>query len=88
VRQFELVPVPSLRSLCYSGNFVVAPFFLPSDAALGDLYIQFADSVAELHNTKKLSNSLPKDLSGLNVLTICCNALEVFFSLLNQSPNL
>ena len=75
----NLVPVPCLRSFCYRGDFVNASFFLPSDAALGDLYIQFADSVAELHNTKKLSDSLPKDLSGLNVLTVCCNALEVFF---------
>ncbi|KAF8658770.1 hypothetical protein HU200_059256 [Digitaria exilis] len=73
----NLVPVPSLRSFCYRGNFVDAPFFLPRDAALGALYIRFADSVAELHNTRKLRKSLPKDLSGLNVLTICWNALEL-----------
>nr|CAB3471217.1 unnamed protein product [Digitaria exilis] len=84
----NLVPVPSLRSFCYRGDFVDAPFFLPSDAALSDLYIRFADSVAELYNTRKLRKSLPKDLSGLNVLTICWNALEVFFALLNVSHNL
>jgi hypothetical protein len=72
------VPVPSLRSFRYSGDFLEAPFKLPRDVALADLYIRFAHSVSIKYNVKRLNNSLPKDLSGLNVLTICCNALPVF----------
>ncbi|KAF8658643.1 hypothetical protein HU200_059109 [Digitaria exilis] len=79
----NLLHVPSLRSFCYRGDFVNSLFILPSDAALGDLYIRFAHSVAKPGNTRRLRNSLPKDLAGLNVLTICSNSLEVFFSLLN-----
>jgi hypothetical protein len=75
--------VPSLRSFRYRGNFVEAPFFLPRSAVLNDLYIQFAHSISEQDITKKLNKSFPKDLSGLNVLTICCHALPVFFSILN-----
>ncbi|CAD6335748.1 unnamed protein product [Miscanthus lutarioriparius] len=71
------VPLPSLRSFHYSGHFLEAPFNIPRDAALADLYIWFADSVSIKYDAKRLNNSLPKDLSGLNVLTICSNALPV-----------
>ncbi|CAL5049562.1 unnamed protein product [Urochloa decumbens] len=82
--------VPSLRSFRYRGeisNIVMAPFSLPRDAVLADLYIQFARSVSEQDLKKNLSNSLPKDLSGLNVLTICCKALRVAFSFTNDGAN-
>jgi len=75
----DLVRVPSLRSFRYSGSFLDAPFSLPPDAALADLYICFEESVAAGHNTRRLNNRLPNDLSDLNVLTICSNALPVFF---------
>ncbi|CAO2193115.1 unnamed protein product [Urochloa humidicola] len=80
----NLVCVPSLRSFCYRGDFLDAPFSLPSDAALSDLYIQFADSVSEQYHARKLNYCLPKDLSGLNVLTFCYNALQVASSLLSD----
>jgi hypothetical protein len=79
----NLVRVPSLRSFRYSDSFLDAPFSLPRDAALADLYICFEESVAGDYNTRRLNNTLPNDLSDLNVLTICSNALPVFFSLLD-----
>ena len=77
-----LVSVPSLRSFRYSGSFLDAPFSLPRDAALADLYICFEESVAGDY-TRRLNNALPNDLSDLNVLTICSNALPVCFPLLD-----
>ncbi|OQU76919.1 putative FBD-associated F-box protein At1g61330 isoform X1 [Sorghum bicolor] len=73
----NMVPLPNLRSFHYSGHFVEAPFNLPGDAVLADLYILFADSVSIKYDAKRLNSSLPKDLSGLNVLTICSNVLPV-----------
>nr|CAB3471218.1 unnamed protein product [Digitaria exilis] len=35
----NLVPMPSLRSFCYRGDFINKPFSLPEDAAIIDLYI-------------------------------------------------
>ncbi|CAN6193407.1 unnamed protein product [Urochloa humidicola] len=88
--------VRSLRSFRYKRykgynfnvfrNIVMAPFSLPHDAELTDLCIQFAHSVSE-QDLKDLKNSLPKDLSGLNVLSICCNALRVAFSFTNGGAN-
>ena len=76
---FELGP--SLRSFRYSGDFGKAPFSsLPLDTVLSDLYIWFTLSVSEQCIIEKFHNSLPKDLSGLNVLTINCKALPVIFS--------
>ncbi|KAL6603622.1 hypothetical protein ACP70R_043983 [Stipagrostis hirtigluma subsp. patula] len=71
--------VPSLRSFRYSGSFLGAPFFLPDDAALTDLYMRFRDR--EDHDTNWYSHdfdkALPSDLSGLAVLTICSKALKL-----------
>ncbi|CAN6206882.1 unnamed protein product [Urochloa humidicola] len=85
---------PSLRSFRYRGgiykarsDIVEAPFYLPRDAVLADLYIKFAPSVSEQDLKKILNNSLPKDLSGLSVLTICCKALRVAFSFTNDGAN-
>nr|CAB3468799.1 unnamed protein product [Digitaria exilis] len=56
-RGFAVVPVPSLRSFCFRGDFTMPPMSslsLPEDATLADLYIQFAHSAAELYKTKML----------------------------------
>jgi hypothetical protein len=52
------------------------PFFVQSHTALADLYIRFTHPVKEVNHKLKYCY-FPKDLSGLNVLTICCNALPV-----------
>ncbi|KAG2608054.1 uncharacterized protein LOC120668517 [Panicum virgatum] len=79
---FELGP--SLRSFRYSGDFGKAPFSsLPLDTVLSDLYIWFTLSVSEQCIIEKFHNSLPKDLSGLNVLTINYKALPVASSMPN-----
>jgi hypothetical protein len=77
---FELVP--SLRSFRYYGDFGEAPFSsLPLDTVLSDLDIWFTRSVSNQYIIKKFYNSLPKDLSGLNILTINYNALPVVSSM-------
>uniref|UniRef100_A0A0A9BZ02 At1g61320/AtMIF1 LRR domain-containing protein n=1 Tax=Arundo donax TaxID=35708 RepID=A0A0A9BZ02_ARUDO len=77
----DLVPAPSLRSFLYSGSFFDAPFSLPGDAMLADLYICLSYSMSGSYSTKKFNKALPNDLSGLNVLTICSNALPAASSL-------
>ncbi|KAG2613791.1 hypothetical protein PVAP13_4KG391000, partial [Panicum virgatum] len=82
ITNFELVP--SLRSFRYSGDFGKAPFSsLRLGTVLSDLYIWFTCSVSKQYIIKKLYNSLPKDLSSLNVLTINHNALPVVSSMPN-----
>ena len=78
ITSLDFVRVPSLRSFRYSGCFSNLPLSIPRDAVLSDLYIQLYDSVTmkEWH-IDKLRKSLPKDLSSLNVLTICYKALMV-----------
>nr|CAB3471221.1 unnamed protein product [Digitaria exilis] len=82
----NLVPVPSLSSFWYIGDFVSKPFSLPEDAKLIDLYIRI---VGEIPFVCNLSRALPIDLSGLTVLTICSNALKIAPSLaIEACPNL
>jgi hypothetical protein len=72
-----LACVPRLGSFCYSGGFLDMPYIVQGHTALAHLYIRFTDPVREVDDTLKY-HSLPKDLLfGLNVLTICCNALTV-----------
>ncbi|TVU22112.1 hypothetical protein EJB05_31794, partial [Eragrostis curvula] len=61
------VHVPRMQSFIYSGSFLEAPLILPGDASLSNLYIW-------LQFNKPLLN----DLSGVNVLTICSDALPMF----------
>ncbi|TVT99531.1 hypothetical protein EJB05_55101, partial [Eragrostis curvula] len=67
--------VPRLQSFLYSGSFFDAPFVLPGVATLSDLYICLSSSISGCFNIKEFDKSLPNDLSGLTVLTICSNAL-------------
>ncbi|KAG0515757.1 hypothetical protein BDA96_10G305700 [Sorghum bicolor] len=76
ITSLDFVRVPSLRSFRYSGWFSNLPLSIPRDAVLSDLYIQLYDSVTMKEwNIDKLRKSLPKDLSSLNILTICYKAL-------------
>ncbi|KAL6603625.1 hypothetical protein ACP70R_043986 [Stipagrostis hirtigluma subsp. patula] len=89
----DLVRVPSLRSFRYSGSFRDAPFSLPRDVMLADLYICFDESILGSRRVQLFKRSLPSDLSGLTVFTICSNALQVVSSLSDdgatcQSPKL
>jgi hypothetical protein len=70
----------NLRSFRYSGDVCHGLFYLPWEGSmLADLYIQFANQlVSNQHNIDSLEFSIPKNIPGLNVLTICCNALQVF----------
>ncbi|KAL6873835.1 hypothetical protein ACP4OV_013917 [Aristida adscensionis] len=65
---------PRLRSFRYSGNYGASPFQVKQDALLTHLYICLRELIPD---AVKLNGSLPKDLSGLTVLTICSNALRV-----------
>ncbi|XP_066383358.1 F-box protein At2g39490-like [Miscanthus floridulus] len=72
----DFVRVPSLRSFCYSGHFSNLPLSIVRHAVLSDLYIHLHDSLPMKEwNIFKLRESLPKDLSILNVLTISYTAL-------------
>ncbi|XP_066377298.1 FBD-associated F-box protein At5g38590-like [Miscanthus floridulus] len=72
----DFVRVPSLRSFCYSGHFSNLPLSIVRHAVLSDLYIHLRDSLPMKEwNIFKLRESLPKDLSILNVLTISYTAL-------------
>ncbi|WVZ78816.1 hypothetical protein U9M48_026466 [Paspalum notatum var. saurae] len=75
VADLRWVGVPCLRSFRYSGDYLC--FDLPCDAVLADLYIRLSNSLSRKYYTDSLNNSLPKDLSCLNVLTICSNVLPV-----------
>ncbi|PWZ16421.1 F-box/LRR-repeat protein [Zea mays] len=71
---------PNLRSFRYSGDVRSRPFYLPLQAtALADLYIRSANRLegTSQHNADNLRFAIPKNLPGLNVLTICSNALQV-----------
>ncbi|TVU38265.1 hypothetical protein EJB05_11624, partial [Eragrostis curvula] len=72
--------IPRLQSFLYSGSlyssgFLEEPFILPRDAILFDLYICLSDSISGCYLIRQFNRSLPDDLSGLTVLTICSNAL-------------
>ncbi|KAJ1260530.1 hypothetical protein BS78_10G239600 [Paspalum vaginatum] len=75
IASLQWVGVPCLRSFRYSGEYLY--FDLPRDAALADLYIRLSDSLSKQYDTDRLNSCLPKDLSCLNVLTICSNVLPV-----------
>ena len=78
ITSLDFVRVPSLRSFHYKGRFSNLPLSIPRDATLSDLYIQLFDSEPMKEwNMDNLRKSLPKDLSSLNVLTICYKALMV-----------
>ncbi|KAL6603617.1 hypothetical protein ACP70R_043978 [Stipagrostis hirtigluma subsp. patula] len=77
--RLDAVAVPRLRSFRYSGDFPDKSFFLPSDTELTDLYICIGYSMLEFRYpcTDEFNKALSDDLSGLTVLTICSNTLQV-----------
>ncbi|KAL6873831.1 hypothetical protein ACP4OV_013913 [Aristida adscensionis] len=77
--RLDATAVPSLRSFRYSGEFPDSSFILPRDAALTDLYICIGDhTLGYLRScTDDFKKALQVDLYGLNVLTICSNALRL-----------
>ncbi|KAL6603224.1 hypothetical protein ACP70R_043585 [Stipagrostis hirtigluma subsp. patula] len=80
VNMVRVLLVSSLRSFCYSSSALNAPFSLPGDATLADLYICFRCSISRSYYAD-LNKALPYDLCGLTVLTICSNTLKVASSL-------
>ncbi|TVU38267.1 hypothetical protein EJB05_11626, partial [Eragrostis curvula] len=72
---FLSLTVPRLQSFLYSGSFLDAPFVLSAEATLADLYICLDYSISRCYAIKEFNKSLPNDLSGLSVLTICSNAI-------------
>ncbi|CAN6177049.1 unnamed protein product [Urochloa humidicola] len=80
------LPVPSLRSFHYSGRFLDCFFCLAKNAALTDLYICFSDRqpIDHLSFYYTLHAELPRDLSGLRVLTISSNAVRIVTSVFNM----
>ncbi|CAN6200729.1 unnamed protein product [Urochloa humidicola] len=81
------LPVPSLCSFRYSGRFLDCFFFLAKNAALTDLYICFSDfqPIDHLSFFYKFQEALPRDLSGLSVLTISSNAVRIACSVFNMT---
>lgn len=77
-----MIVVRNLRSFRYSGDIRRGLFYLPLNATmLADIYIRSTNRlVSNQHNIDNLRFSIPRNLPGLNVLTICCNALQVFSS--------
>ncbi|TVU38266.1 hypothetical protein EJB05_11625 [Eragrostis curvula] len=71
----EWAYLPKLHSFLYRGSFLDAPFSLPGDATLANLYICLGNSISECYGIMRFNRALPDDLSGLTVLTICSNAL-------------
>ncbi|CAL5049778.1 unnamed protein product [Urochloa decumbens] len=80
--------VPSLCSFRYSGRFLDCFFCLAKNAALTDLYIYFSDPLPIGHLSSfhyKFNEALPRDLSGLSVLTISSNAVRMVCSVFNMT---
>ncbi|KAF0904629.1 hypothetical protein E2562_036005 [Oryza meyeriana var. granulata] len=86
LKRVDVVSVPSLRSVFYSGRFL-SSFYLPrtrdGDASFTDLYICYDGSIVPQVFGKWSKEALPK-LSNLSNLTICSNALQIVSSLPNE----
>ncbi|CAN6215875.1 unnamed protein product [Urochloa humidicola] len=80
------LPVPSLCSFRYSGRFLDCFFCFAKNAVLTDLYICFYDhqTTDHLSSYYKLHTVLPRDLSGLTVLTISSNAVRIACSVFDM----